>query len=105
MKGVPNGGWSGSNHATVLNNVSTVSFPNACQTLKSRGIIVGVLYIPYQQISPVNSSFAGDEDDFANNNIPNISPSLQTCASPNFFFTASTPQAIKAAPKNVQPVS
>jgi Flp pilus assembly protein TadG len=97
MKGVPNGGWSGSNHATVLNNVSTVSFPNACQTLKSRGIIVGVLYIPYQQISPVNSSFAGDEDDFANNNIPNISPSLQTCASPNFFFTASTPQAINAA--------
>jgi Flp pilus assembly protein TadG len=97
MKGVPNGGWSGSNHATVLNNTSQVSFPNACQTLKNRGIIVGVLYVPYQQISPVNSSFAGDEDDYANNNIPNISPSLQTCASPNYFFTASTPQAINAA--------
>ena len=97
MKGVPNGGWSGSNHATVLNNVSAVSFPNACQTLRSRGIIVGVLYIPYQQISPVNTSFAGDEDDYANNNIPNISPSLQACASPNYFFTASTPQAINAA--------
>ena len=96
-KGVPNGGWSGSNHATVLNNTSAVSFPNACQTLKKRGIIIGVLYIPYQKISPVNSSFASDEDDFANNNIPNISPSLQTCASPNFFFTASTPQAINAA--------
>jgi Flp pilus assembly protein TadG len=97
MKGVPNGGWSGSNHATVLNNVGAVSFPNACQTLRSRGIIVGVLYIPYQQISPVNASFAGDEDDYANNNIPNISPSLQACASPNYFFTASTPQAINAA--------
>jgi Flp pilus assembly protein TadG len=98
-KGVPNGNWSPppSNHATVLSDVSRVSFPNACQTLKSRGIIVGVLYIPYQKISPVNSSFAGDEDDFANNNIPNISPSLQTCASPNFFFTATTPQAINAA--------
>jgi hypothetical protein len=81
----------------VLNNSSAVSFPNACQTLRSRGIIIGVLYIPYQKISPVNSSFAGDEDDFANNNIPNISSSLQTCASPNFFFTASTPQAINAA--------
>jgi Flp pilus assembly protein TadG len=96
-KGVPNGGWSGSNHATVLSNSAQVSFPNACQTLKSRGIIIGVLYIPYQTISPVNSSFANDEDDAANNNIPNIPPSLQACASPNFFFTASTPQAINTA--------
>ncbi len=96
-KGVPNGGWSGTNHATVLNNASEVSFPNACQTLKNRGIIVGVLYIPYQTISPVNSSFAGDEDDYANSNIQNISGSLSTCASPNFFFTASTPAAINAA--------
>jgi Flp pilus assembly protein TadG len=97
VKGVPNGGWSGTNHATVLNNASEVSFPNACATLKNRGIIVGVLYIPYQPISPVNSSFAGDEDDFANANIPNIPSSLSTCASPNYFFTASTPQAINAA--------
>lgn len=96
-KGVPNGSWSGSNHATVLNNASQVSFPKACDTLKNRKIIVGVLYIPYQRIDPVNSSFAGDEDDYANNNIPNIPPSLQACASPNFFFTASTPQAINAA--------
>jgi Flp pilus assembly protein TadG len=96
-KGVPNGGWSGTNHATVLNNASEVSYPNACQKLKNRGIIVGVLYIPYQTISPVNSSFAGDEDDYANNNIPNIPGSLQACASPNFFFTATTPQAINSA--------
>jgi hypothetical protein len=95
-KGVPNGGWSGSNHATVLSN-STNSYPTACQTLKNRGIIIGVLYIPYQTISPVNASFAGDEDDAANNNIPNIPPSLQACASPNFFFTASTPQDINTA--------
>jgi Flp pilus assembly protein TadG len=90
-------GWNGSNHATVLNNGSEVSFPNACQTLKNRGIIIGVLYIPYEPISPVNSGFANDEDDAANNNIPNISPSLTTCASPNFFFIASTPAAITAA--------
>jgi hypothetical protein len=96
-KGVPNGGWSGSNHATVLSDSSQVSFPNACQTLKNRGIIIGVLYVPYQTISPVNSSFAGDEDDAANNNIPNISPSLTACASPNFFFTATTPQDINTA--------
>jgi Flp pilus assembly protein TadG len=96
-KGVPNGGWSGSNHATVLNNASQVTYPNACQTLKNRGIIIGVLYIPYQTISPVNASFANDEDDAANNNIANIPASLQACASPNFFFTASSPAAITAA--------
>jgi Flp pilus assembly protein TadG len=96
-KGVPNGGWSGTNHATVLNNASEVSYPNACQTLKNRGIIIGVLYIPYQLINPVNAAFAGDEDDYANYNIPNIPASLQACASPNFFFTASTPQAINSA--------
>src|ERR1700722_10926800 len=79
-KGVPNGGWSGSNHATVLNNPSN-SYPNACATPKNRGITIAVLYIPYQPISPVNASFAGDEDDAANNNIPSIPPSLQACAS------------------------
>jgi Flp pilus assembly protein TadG len=95
-KGVPNGGWSGSNHATVLSDPAN-SYPAACTTLKNRGIIVSVLYIPYQPISPVNASFANDEDDAANNNIPNIPPSLQACASPNFFFTANTPAEITSA--------
>ena len=98
-KGTPNGGWSGSNHATVLSDPSN-SYPNACTTLKSRGIIVSVLYIPYQTISPVNASFANDEDDAANNNIPNIPPSLQACASPadaggSYFYTANTPADIQ----------
>jgi Flp pilus assembly protein TadG len=96
MKGVPNGGWSGSNHATVLSDLVN-NYPQACQTLKNRGIIVSVLYIPYQTISPVNSSFAGDEDDAANNNIPNIPPSLQACASSGFFYTADTPADINSA--------
>ena len=96
-KVVPNGGWSGSNHATTLITNATSTYPNACQPLKNRGIIIGVLYIPYQTITHVNSSFAGDEDDYANNNIPNIPTSLTSCASPNFFFTASTPQDINSA--------
>jgi len=91
VKGVPNGGWSGSNHATVI-DPSTV-----CSPLKSRGIIISVLYIPYQPISPVNASFANDEDDAANNNIPNIPASLQGCASPGFFYTANTPADITSA--------
>jgi Flp pilus assembly protein TadG len=93
MKGVPNGGWSGSNHATVIDPVNT----NVCSQLRNRGVIVSVLYIPYQPISPVNASFANDEDDYANWNIPNIPASLQGCASPGFFYTANSPADITAA--------
>jgi len=35
------GGWSGSNHATVIDPTQQ------CQTIKSRGIVISVLYIPY----------------------------------------------------------
>ena len=92
-KGVPNGGWSGSNHATVIDPINT----NVCRQLTSRGVIVSVLYIPYQPINPVNTSFAGDEDDYANWNIPNIPASLQGCASPSYFYTANSPADITAA--------
>ena len=91
-KGVPFGGWSGSNHDTVIANPDT-----NCTALKNKGITVSILYIPFQPISPVNTSFAGDEDDAANNNIPNIPGSLQACASPGFFYTANTPQDITDA--------
>jgi Flp pilus assembly protein TadG len=101
MKVVPNGGWSGSNHAVTLDNASN-SFPGICTTLKNRGIMVSVLNIPYQPINPVNSSFANDEDDFANNNIPNIKNSLQTCASPpdaagSYYYEGNTPAEINTA--------
>jgi len=91
VKGVPNGNWSGSNHATTINPSTD------CTPLKNRGIVISILYIPYQPINPVNSSFAGDEDDYANWNIPNIPPSLQSCASPGFFYTANTPADITNA--------
>jgi Flp pilus assembly protein TadG len=90
-KGLNGGGWSGSNHATVLDPVAQ------CGPLKNRGIIVSVLYIPYAPIQNPNPNFAGDEDDAANNNIPSISPSLQSCASPGFFYTANTPADITTA--------
>jgi Flp pilus assembly protein TadG len=91
VKGVPNGSWSGSNHATTI-NATTV-----CKPLKDRGIVISVLYIPYQTINPVNTSFAGNEDTYANNNIANIPASLQACASPGFFYTANTPTDITNA--------
>ena len=87
-KGVPNGSWAGSNHATVIDPVAV------CKPLKDRGITISVLYIPYVPINPVNASFAGDEDDAANNNISSIEPSLQACASPGFYYSASTPTGI-----------
>jgi hypothetical protein len=101
VKGVPNGSWSGSNHATVLGDSSN-NYPSICTTLKNRGIIVSILYIPYQLINPVNTSFANDEDEYANWNIPKIPPSLQACASPpdlggSYFYTASSPAEIQNA--------
>ena len=98
------GNWSGSNHATVIASPGSTVNPGTspCAALRARGIMVSVLYIPYQPINPVNSSFAGDEDDYANWNIPNIPASLQGCASPpdaggSYFYTASSPAEINAS--------
>jgi hypothetical protein len=43
-----------------------------------------------------NSDFANNEDGYANANAANIPAALQACASPNFFFTATTPAQIKS---------
>ena len=83
------GNWSGSNSATTLN-------PAYCTTLKNRGITISVLYIPYQPIENP-TTFANSEDFYANANIAYIPASLQSCASPNFFFTANSPADITSA--------
>jgi hypothetical protein len=85
------GGWNGSNHATVIDPTKE------CKTIKDRGIIISVLYIPYQPIQNPNHLFSGDEDGAANDNIPNIPPSLRGCASTGFFYTANTPADITTA--------
>ena len=97
IKGVPNGAWNFSNHATTIDNQGALATVPSCETLKGRGIIISVLYIPYQPISPVVTTFAGDEDTYANNNIPYIPASLQKCASPGFFYTANSPAEIAAS--------
>ena len=96
-KGVPNGSWAGSNRATTIDKQNTLTTVPQCETLKNRGVIISVLYIPYQPVSPVVTSFAGNEDTYANNNIPYIPASLQKCASPGFFYTANSPSDITAA--------
>jgi hypothetical protein len=102
-----NGGWSSQNwssdSAVPYQNSATVIPPNSqdssdyCATMKNRGVTIAVLYIPYQTIQNANSSFASNEDGYANSNIPNIPTALQACASPNFFYTANTPADIQTA--------
>lgn len=102
-----NGNWSAQNwtaNATVpYQNSATVIPPNTEQTtdycgeMKNRGITVAVLYIPYGTIVDPNSSFANNEDGYANNNIANIPTALQNCASTGFFYTASSPTDIQNA--------
>jgi len=65
--------------------------------MKNRGVTIAILYIPYETIQNPNASFANNEDGYANNNIPNIPPALQACASTNFFYTANTPTDIQNA--------
>lgn len=84
-----NGSWSGSNHATTLNTSN-------CTAIKNRGITLAVLYVPYVPI-PNPTTIWGDEDGYANANIPYIPASLQSCASPGFYFTASSPADITNA--------
>jgi Flp pilus assembly protein TadG len=84
--------FSGSNSATVMPTGAS----SYCQPLKNRGITIAVLYIPYEPIQNPTTIFS-NEDGVANANIPNISPSLKACASPNFFFTATAPSDIAAA--------
>jgi Flp pilus assembly protein TadG len=102
------GGSWGSQHWTAnasvpYQNSATVIPPNSedtnnyCQTMKNRGITIAVLYIPYGTIVDPNPGFANNEDGYANNNIAQIPAALQNCASPNFFYTASTPTDIQNA--------
>jgi hypothetical protein len=83
------GGWSGDNHATVIDT-------SLCTPLKNRGIKISVLYIPYQTIQNP-TSFGNNEDYAVNAIIPYIPPKLEACASPGFFFTANTPADITSA--------
>ena len=101
------GNWGSQNwtaDATVpYQNSATIIPPNSedntdyCGNMKKRGITVAVLYIPYGTIANPNASFANNEDGYANNNIAKIPAALTSCASPNFFYTASTPTDIQNA--------
>ena len=96
--------WT-SNATSPYQNSSTGIPPNSedntdyCAALKNAGITVAVLYIPYGAIVDPNSSFADNEDGYANTNVQNgtYATNLQNCASTGFFYTASTPTDIQNA--------
>jgi len=93
-----NGNWgNGGGGCSPYQNSATTVSTSLCTTLKNRGITVAVLYIPYQTIQNANPSFANNEDGYANDNIPAIPGALQSCASPNFFYTANSPSDITSA--------
>jgi Flp pilus assembly protein TadG len=84
--------FSGSNSATVIPSGAN----SYCKPLKDRGIVISVLYIPYAPIQNPTTIF-NNEDNVANTNIQYIEPSLKDCASPGFYFKASTPADITTA--------
>ena len=96
--------WN-SNGTSPYQNSSTGIPPNSedntdyCQAMKSNGITVAVLYIPYGTIVDPNASFANNEDGYANTNITDgtYAANLQNCATTGFFYTASTPTDIQNA--------
>src|SRR6202166_1392666 len=100
------GGWGSQNWsasgAVPYQNSSAVIPPNSvtstdyCTNIKNRGIIIAILYIPYQPIQDP-SPIWNDEDGYANSNVPNIPGAVKTCASPSFFYTASSPADINSA--------
>jgi hypothetical protein len=94
VKGVPNGSWSGSNHARTIDPATS------CMPLKNRGIIISVLYIPYQ---PINRSTRRSPATRTITPTGTLRTSRQACkASPGFFYTANTPADIPAALNAIQ---
>ena len=69
--------------------------PSVCDVLKTRGVTVAVMQIPYPPFAdPTN--YANSEDYKVNDAQPNLSPAMQACATPGFFTFASSPQEITA---------
>jgi Flp pilus assembly protein TadG len=85
-------GFTGSN--------PTLPSTSACTTLKKLGVTIAILYIPYQPLpatTPYTASWATSEDNAVNAIISSDPGNLQSCASPNFFYTANTPADIDSA--------
>lgn len=81
--------WTGSN--------SNLLDPNLCTPLKSQGIKISILYIPYMPLQQPFNGNVGYENVRVNSLIPNVPRALQACASPGYFYTASSAADINSA--------
>ncbi|MCJ2044805.1 pilus assembly protein TadG-related protein [Methylobacterium sp. J-078] len=82
-------GWTGS-QAKLLD-------PTLCSTLKNRGVTVSILYIPYVPLALPFNTNVGYENVVVNGLIPNVPATLQACATPGYFRTASSASEIQNA--------
>lgn len=74
--------------------------PALCDVLKSRGVTVSVLEIPYPTfVDP--KPFAASQEFKANDAVPHLEGAMKACASPNFYFKADTPEGIADAMKKM----
>lgn len=71
--------------------ITGVMISDACKTLKNKGVTVAVLYTTYAVITDFR--YTDLVQPFANN----ISPALQACASPGYFFQASDANGLNTA--------
>ena len=86
--------WESNVHTVVGSDhqVGTID-PAFCEPMKSKGVIVGVLYIDY--IIP--TGFGGYVDPYKDQ----ILPSLQACASDGYFHNAKSNSEIQSAMKDI----
>lgn len=78
-------GWNGS-HCTFAFD------PSTCASLKNKGVTIGVIYTTYLPI-PGDGSYETLVQPFINQ----LSPNLQSCASPGYFYQASDANDIQVA--------
>ncbi|UMY18705.1 pilus assembly protein TadG-related protein [Methylobacterium organophilum] len=72
--------------------------PRYCDDLKRSGIIISILYIPYITINyKPNHGYISEENGKVNKISPTLSNPLRACASPDYFYTANTPEDITAS--------
>jgi len=82
--------WGNGSQAKLLD-------PSLCKALKDRGVTVSLLYIPYVPIATPFNTNVGYENVVVNNLIPSVPGTLQNCASPGYFRTASSAKEIQDA--------
>jgi Flp pilus assembly protein TadG len=73
--------------------------PADCDALKAAGATISILYIPYNIINFVDKGgiYVAPENNRVNKFSPTLATPLQACASPGYFKTADSPEAITAA--------